>query len=85
MLLPQRRTVPLLNVSSGQTTDVIQKVVLNAVKKGYSPRDIQVLAPMYKGPAGIDRLNKTLQEALNGNPDGRRKEIVYGDTAFSRR
>ena len=67
---------------SGQTTDVIQKVVLNAVKKGYSPRDIQVLAPMYKGPAGIDRLNKTLQEALNGNPDGRRKEIVYGDTAF---
>lgn len=67
---------------SGQIADVVQKVVLNAVQKGYSPRDIQVLAPMYKGPAGIDRLNKILQEALNGNRDGKRKEIVYGDTAF---
>ncbi|WP_428909223.1 SF1B family DNA helicase RecD2 [Niallia sp. Krafla_26] len=67
---------------SGQIADVVQKVVLNAVKKGYPARDIQVLAPMYKGPAGIDRLNKVLQEALNGNPDGKRKEIVYGDTTF---
>ena len=49
---------------------LFEKVVLNAVQKGYSPKDIQVLAPMYKGPAGIDRLNTVLQEILNGNPDG---------------
>lgn len=68
---------------SGQIADVVQKVVLNATKKGYTSRDIQVLAPMYKGPAGIDRLNAILQEALNGNPDGgRRKEIVFGDTKY---
>ena len=53
------------------------------MQKGYSPRDIQVLAPMYKGPAGIDRLNTVLQEALNGNPDGSRKEIAYGDDKVS--
>ena len=37
---------------------------------------------MYKGPAGIDRLNTVLQEALNGNPDGSRKEIAYGETKY---
>ncbi|WP_338470351.1 ATP-dependent RecD-like DNA helicase [Niallia sp. XMNu-256] len=71
-----------IKCQSGHIADVVQKVILNAVKKGYSPRDIQVLAPMYKGPAGIDRLNKVLQEALNGNPDGKRKEIVFGDTTY---
>jgi exodeoxyribonuclease V alpha subunit len=33
-------------------------------------REVQVLAPMYKGPVGIDALNERLQEVLNG--DGRR-------------
>jgi exodeoxyribonuclease V alpha subunit len=32
-------------------------------------RDAQVLAPVYRGEAGIDRLNERLQERLN--PDGR--------------
>ncbi|HWO82527.1 MAG TPA: AAA family ATPase, partial [Solirubrobacterales bacterium] len=31
-------------------------------------REVQVLAPMYKGPIGIDRLNERLQAELN--PDG---------------
>ena len=26
---------------------------------------LQVLAPMYKGPAGIDKLNEVLQELFN--------------------
>ena len=82
MFLPNKRIGPLSNVNTGQIADVVEKVVLNAVKKGYSPRDIQVLAPMYKGPAGIDRLNNVLQEVLNGNPDGARKEIAYGDTKY---
>jgi exodeoxyribonuclease V alpha subunit len=28
-------------------------------------RDVQVLAPMYRGPAGVDKLNERLQAALN--------------------
>ena len=71
-----------IKCQTGQIADVVQKVIVNAVQKGYSPRDIQVLAPMYKGPAGIDRLNTVLQEALNGNPDGSRKEIAYGETKY---
>jgi exodeoxyribonuclease V alpha subunit len=30
-----------------------------------SPSDVQVLAPMYRGPAGVDRLNERLKERLN--------------------
>lgn len=71
-----------IRCSTGQMADAIEKVVLNATKKGYSPRDIQVLAPMYKGAAGIDRLNQMLQEILNGNPNGSRKELVFGDTKY---
>jgi exodeoxyribonuclease V alpha subunit len=32
---------------------------------GLAPRDIQVLCPMKKGEAGVNRLNAQLQEALN--------------------
>ncbi|MFA7418557.1 MAG: ATP-dependent RecD-like DNA helicase [Melioribacteraceae bacterium] len=37
-------------------------------KYGFDPmKDIQVLTPMYKGDAGADNLNRTLQNALNKN------------------
>ena len=36
-----------------------------------APSDVQVLAPMYRGPAGVDRLNQRLKERLNP-PAGRR-------------
>jgi exodeoxyribonuclease V alpha subunit len=49
---------------------VVEVVAERAPAKfGVDPiRDVQVLAPMYKGPLGIDRLNARLQEELN--PDG---------------
>ncbi|PLS15605.1 ATP-dependent RecD-like DNA helicase [Bacillus sp. M6-12] len=67
---------------TSQIAEVVEKVVLNARKKGYTARDIQVLAPMYKGPAGIDRLNKILQEILNSNSDGKRRELSFGDVTY---
>nr|WP_295969612.1 ATP-dependent RecD-like DNA helicase [uncultured Bacillus sp.] len=71
-----------IKCNTAQVANCIEKVVLNAVKKGFTPRDIQVLAPMYKGPAGIDRLNIMLQDVLNGNRDGTRKEITFGETKY---
>ena len=32
---------------------------------GLEPKDVQVLAPMYRGPAGVDHLNARLKERLN--------------------
>lgn len=65
-----------------QIGEVVKKIVLNAIKKGYTARDIQVLAPMYKGPAGIDKLNEILQEILNSNDDERKREITFGDVKY---
>jgi exodeoxyribonuclease V alpha subunit len=46
----------------------VQEVVCNRIprKFGLHPRDeIQVLSPMYRGPAGVTSLNERLQAALN--------------------
>ncbi|MBC1456582.1 SF1B family DNA helicase RecD2 [Listeria newyorkensis] len=65
-----------------QIAEVVEKVVENAKKKGFRAKDIQVLAPMYRGPAGIDILNRKMQEIFNANPDGKRKEVKFGDIVF---
>ncbi|MBQ6447942.1 ATP-dependent RecD-like DNA helicase [Cytobacillus oceanisediminis] len=85
--LPANLLVPqgdrsFIKCSSSQIPQAIEKIVLNAKNKGFAPMDIQVLAPMYRGPAGIDRLNAILQESLNPNPDGTRKELKFGDVTY---
>ncbi|WP_129704870.1 SF1B family DNA helicase RecD2 [Priestia megaterium] len=62
-------------------TNVVQQVCGNALKKGYTAKDIQVLAPMYKGPAGIDKLNEVLQELFNPASEQRR-ELKHGDITY---
>ena len=43
--------------------------------------DVQVLAPMYRGPVGVNRINQAVQEVVNpGGPD--KKEISWGETTF---
>lgn len=78
----QKKDRSFIRCSTGQMADVIGKVVLNAKNKGYSAKEIQVLAPMYRGPAGIDRLNALVQEIYNPNQDGARKEITFGETKY---
>lgn len=65
-----------------QVGDAIVKIVQNARNKGYTAKDIQVLAPMYRGPAGIDRLNELLQNVFNPNDDKNRKEIIFGEVTY---
>ncbi|MEH7359654.1 SF1B family DNA helicase RecD2 [Priestia megaterium] len=62
-------------------TNVVQQVCGNALKKGYTAKDIQVLAPMYKGPVGIDKLNEVLQELFNPASEQRR-ELKHGDITY---
>ena len=51
-----------------EAAEWVQDVVCNRIPKkfGFHPRDeIQVLSPMYRGPAGVTALNERLQSALN--------------------
>lgn len=75
-----------IDCHTSQIPEVIKQVVGHAVNKGYTSRDIQVLAPMYRGPAGIDNLNKILQEIFNGENDSdsgrKRREVKFGDVVY---
>jgi exodeoxyribonuclease V alpha subunit len=70
-----------IRCSTAQMAEVVEKVVTSAKRKGYTAKDIQVLAPMYRGPAGIDKLNLMLQEIFNPNT-GSRKELTFGDVNY---
>lgn len=56
-------------------------IVETALKKGYTDKDIQVLAPMYKSINGIDRLNKYLQKIFNA-PSVEKKEISLSEVVY---
>ncbi|MEK4564421.1 ATP-dependent RecD-like DNA helicase [Alkalihalobacillus sp. FSL R5-0424] len=64
-----------------QVKDVVWQICENAVKKGYDARDIQVLAPMYKGGAGITELNAMLQELFNPKKE-KVRELAFGDLVY---
>ncbi|MFP4878755.1 ATP-dependent RecD-like DNA helicase [Mammaliicoccus sciuri] len=67
--------------SSNQIATVVEKVVQGAVNKGYNMQDIQVLAPIYRGSAGINKLNELLQDILNPKDEDTRF-LQYGDIEY---
>lgn len=67
---------------SSQLLTVIEQVVTRAMKKGYTKKDIQVLAPMYKGEAGINEINKMMQDLLNPKVSTKTREIEHFDRIF---
>ena len=60
---------------------VVEDIIKKALDKGYTEKDIQVLAPIYKTENGIDSLNKILQNLLNPKSRGK-NEIVSGETIY---
>jgi exodeoxyribonuclease V alpha subunit len=65
-----------------QVLEVVKQVAGNAKKKGYSARDIQILAPMYRGAAGIDALNVMLQGLFNPNDTKTKRELQWGNIFY---
>ena len=51
--------------SSEYIPDMIKKIVAAAIRSGIPAQDVQVLAPMYRGPAGIDQINQLMQDLIN--------------------
>jgi len=60
---------------------MIAQIIELALKKGYTDREIQVLAPMYKSINGIDVLNKTLQKIFNP-PSQDKTELILPDVIY---
>lgn len=70
-----------IRAGAGNILEAVEQIVKNAISKGHDIKDIQVLAPMYKGPAGIDGLNKMIQQMVNP-PGPTRKEVTFGDVVY---
>ena len=70
-----------VKVDSNNIKSAITQITNMSLSKGLDERNVQVLAPMYKGDAGIDALNVVLQNIYN--PKKRNKEeLIYGDYTF---
>lgn len=76
---PDRSFIPC---HANQVANVIDQIVAKAHAKGFTASDIQVLAPMYRGTAGIDRLNVVLQDILNPRKSERTKEVEFRNQKF---
>ena len=72
------------NISDPQAVaDNIVEIVQSKVPAKWdfdAVRDVQVIAPMYRGAAGVHNLNSRLQEELNG--DIRQPEVMLGSRLF---
>lgn len=71
-----------------QIRDQILEIVCRKLpgKFGYDPlRDVQVLSPMYKGAAGVDSLNRHLQQALNPPNALRTEHAAFNELRTKRR
>ncbi|EUB26216.1 helicase, RecD/TraA family [Streptococcus sp. AS20] len=56
---------------------MIERIVEVAIRSGIPAQDVQVLAPMYRGQAGIDHINKLMQDLIN---PAEKKQLVFEAT-----
>ena len=64
-----------------QIPALIERIVGAAIKSGIPANEVQILAPMYRGAAGIDQLNTMTQALLNPLKDGE-LEFLHNEQAF---
>ncbi|GBG95936.1 SF1B family DNA helicase RecD2 [Lactococcus termiticola] len=64
-----------------QVAKLVEQIASAWIRRGNDPFELQLLAPMYKGNAGIDALNKLLQELFNPKDDDA-LEFVYRDKNY---
>lgn len=64
-----------------QVKSLMKDIVLKSIDKGLTEKDMQILAPMYKGENGIDNLNIILQELFNPQT-GNISEVKIGPLTY---
>lgn len=69
-----------ISCHANQVPSVVQQIIDLSKKRAYSANGIQILAPMYRGQAGIDRLNELAQQAYNPPANGKQEVDFRGLT-----
>src|SRR5699024_2807909 len=57
------------------------QIIEMSQKRGYDANDLQILAPMYRGAAGVDRLND-LSQAVYNPAAANKQEIEFRGQVF---
>lgn len=65
---------------ANQVPNAIEQIIELALKRGYFADDLQILAPMYRGQAGVNRLNELAQEVYNPANQGKTEVEFRGQT-----
>lgn len=79
--LDKKHDRTFIRANPQQIGSAVSQIVGHAISSSYNQANLQVLAPKYKGPGGIDELNQILQEQLNPRKKGKR-EITSFDRVF---
>lgn len=66
---------------SRQVPGVVKQIIEMSQKRGYDANDLQILAPMYRGAAGVDRLND-LSQAVYNPAAANKQEIEFRGQVF---
>ena len=72
----RQRMLQMFRVGASELSSILQSILSPATLQ-----EIQVIAPTYQGPAGVDALNARLQERLNP-PSPARNERHFGARIF---
>lgn len=70
-----------INCNSRNVPEVLSQIISKSGDRGFDIADVQVLAPMYRGQAGIDNLNVVIQNVVNPMAP-KRKEVSVGNTKY---
>lgn len=66
---------------SREVPNAVSQIIQKSAQKGFDIADVQILAPMYRGTAGIDNLNLTIQNIVNPMT-AKRKEVSIGNVHY---
>lgn len=80
-LLEKQNDRNFIRSTNDTTLEHLQFIIESALKKGFSIEQIQILAPMYKGTVGIDKINEFLQKTINPKKEDK-KEITHYNKLF---
>ncbi|WP_129044838.1 SF1B family DNA helicase RecD2 [Companilactobacillus metriopterae] len=70
-----------IDCNSRDIPEVVSQIIKRSSDRGFDTTDVQVLAPMYRGNAGIDNLNETIQNVLNPLTP-KKKEVKMGNINY---
>ena len=77
-IIDHANEVKMFECANYEVKNMVTSIYKNALDKGYDEMYIQVLVPMYKGVAGINEINSSLQELCNPKSNNK-KEIWVGN------